>query len=202
MMAETSYYYPTTVFCREQFRRGAFGRIVSGEASCLHDMTHGFYTAYQNSGGSEWKKYAVFPPMYYPTHSTSMIVSVTDAFATRVACLGIRDQHEDGIFVEGANICDNSFSNQTALLRMSDGSTTRINEFRRVGWTGETNNNVHMSLFGTLGSYEEQANEKVWTGLSKTEMRDLRDELRPRDVPVPGGAVNDPTFRLICRCIP
>lgn len=198
MTAETSYYYPTTVFCREQHKRGLFGHIVYGEAGYLHDMTHGFYEAFQNSGGMDWKRFAGFPPMFYATHSTSMIVSVTGATPTRVACLGYRDRHEDGIFREGANIWNNAFSNETALLRMSDGSTVRINEFRRVGWTGETNNSVHMSLFGTQGSYEEQANAKVWTGLRKEDIRDLKEELRPRDVPVPGVDPQEGSlFRLV-----
>lgn len=59
------------MFCREQHDESRFGRIVYGEAGNLHDMTHGFYAAYQNSGGPEWKKLAGFPPMFYATHSTS-----------------------------------------------------------------------------------------------------------------------------------
>ncbi|MFQ5843933.1 MAG: hypothetical protein ACE5JG_02995, partial [Planctomycetota bacterium] len=39
----------------------------------------------------------------------------------------------------------NPFSNQAALFKMSDGSTCRINEFRRVGHPGA----VRMALFGT-----------------------------------------------------
>jgi predicted dehydrogenase len=185
MTAETSYYYPCTVYCREQFKKGKFGKFVYGEAAYLHDMSHGFYDAFKHSGGRDWKKVAGFPPMYYPTHSTSMILSVTGARATHVSCLGYRDEHEDGIFKAGGNLWDNPFSNQTALMRTSDGGMARINEFRRVGWLGENNNSVHMSMFGTKGSYEEQANEKVWTGLNKEDLTDLKELLTSQDIKVP-----------------
>jgi predicted dehydrogenase len=185
MSAETSYYYPCTIYCREQFKKGKFGKFVYGEACYMHDMSHGFYDAFKHSGGKDWKKVAGFPPMYYPTHSTSMIVSATGARATHVSCLGYRDQHEDGIFREGANLWDNPFSNQTALMRMSDGGMARINEFRRVGWMGETNNSVHMSMFGTEGSYEEQANAKVWTSLNKEDITDLKELLTCKEMKVP-----------------
>ena len=32
MIGETSYYYPCALFCREQFKRGAFGQVVYIEA--------------------------------------------------------------------------------------------------------------------------------------------------------------------------
>ncbi len=90
--------------------------------------------------------------MHYPTHSMSLIVSVTGAHATHVSCMGFADKHNDGLFRKGVNLWDNEFSNETALMRMSDGSICRINEFRRVGHPGT----VGMSLYGTEGSYEEQ----------------------------------------------
>ena len=88
MMGETSYYYPSTIFCREMWRQGRFGRFVYGEGEYMHDMSHGFYQAYQHSGGADWKRTAGVPPMLYPTHTVSMIVSVTGARMTRVSCLG------------------------------------------------------------------------------------------------------------------
>jgi predicted dehydrogenase len=185
MTSETSYYYPCTVYCREQFKKGKFGKFVYGEAQYLHDMTHGFYDAFKHSGGKDWKKLAGFPPMFYPTHSVSMIVSVTGERATHVSCLGYEDHHEDGIFKPDGNLWGNLFSNQTALLRMSDGGMARINEFRRVGWIGENNNSVHMSLFGTEGSYEEQANAKVWTSLNKEDITDLKELLSCQNIEIP-----------------
>lgn len=160
MLAETSYYYPSAIFCREMWRQGKFGRFVYGEGEYLHDMSHGFYEAFKYSGGSEWKRTAGVPPMYYPTHSVSMIVSVTGARFTKVSCLGQVDQSGDGIFGKGLNQWDNEFSNETALFRTSDGGSARINEFRRVGhWGGRS---VRLSLFGTEGCFEEQPEGDVW----------------------------------------
>lgn len=179
MTGETSYYYPCTVLCRDRFRAGLLGDFVYGEAQYLHDMSHGFYDAYKYSGGADWKKVAGIPPMYYPTHSVSMVLSVTGARATRISCLGYTDRHEDGIFRKGANLWDNVFSNQSALVRTTDGGMMRLNEFRRVGWGGR--NSVYMSLFGTSGSFEEHAGGSVWTSLKWGAAEDLTADLRCRD---------------------
>ncbi len=131
-------------------------------------------------GGEKWMETAGSPPMHYPTHSTAMIVSVTGAHATHVSCFGFVDTHEDGIYNPEVNVWNNTFSNESALFRMSDGSMMRINEFRRIGHPGE----VRISLYGTEGSYEEQANAKVWVTKNRAEMIDLNDMLEPIGVPV------------------
>lgn len=175
MLGETSYYYPSTIFCREMWRRGLFGRFVYGEGEYLHDMAHGFYHAFQYSGGAGWKQSAGVPPMLYPTHSTSMIISVTGARLSRVSCLGQIDESGDGVFGRGCNKWDNPFSNETALFRTSDGGTARINEFRRVGWY--SSRCVRLSLFGTEGCYEEQPGGEVWTN-KELEVYPLNDLIR------------------------
>ena len=163
MTGETSYYYPSALYCRARWRAGDFGDFVYGEGEYLHDMSHGFYDAFRHSGGDEWKRVAGFPPMYYPTHSTSMIVSVTGARLTHVSCLGYVDRSDDGVFGTGNNLWDNPYSNQTALFRTSDGGMCRINEFRRIGV--RDGNSVRTSLYGTLGAYEEQGKALRWTTL-------------------------------------
>jgi predicted dehydrogenase len=180
MLAETSYYYPAPLYCRERFREGAFGRFVYGEGEYYHDMSHGFYEAYQFSGGPEWKRTAGYPPMLYPTHSVSMVLSVTGARVTHVSCLGQVDQHEDGIFRVGQNNWDNAFSNQTALMRTSDGGMMRVNEFRRVGMDGRS---VRLSLYGTEASFEEQFNAAGMVTRSH-EMTTLTDALKTVPLPV------------------
>jgi predicted dehydrogenase len=176
MNGETCYYYPHTIYCRDRYKKGDFGHFVYGEAAYLHDMSHGFYQAFQHSGGADWKKVAGFPPMFYPTHSTSMIVSVTGARLTQVSCLGYRDRHEDGIFTEEGNLWGNPYSNQTALLRSSDGGMVRINEFRRVGWWGKSSSNP-VSIFGTKGSFEESSGGQYWTELAHNKIVDLSELL-------------------------
>jgi len=178
MLGETSYYYPATLYCRERFAQGNFGRFVYGEAEYLHDMSHGFYEAYQHSGGADWKATASFPPMLYPSHSISMILSVTGARLTDVSCLGWVDDNDDGVFRAEVSQWGNTFSNETGLFRTSDGGSCRINEFRRVGLSGGTS--VRMSLYGTAGSYEEQTNARVWNTLDPRGQTDLADLLRCR----------------------
>lgn len=173
MTGETSYYYPTTIYCRQRYRKGDFGQFVYGEGNYYHDMDH-FYASFQRSGGENWKQIAGIPPMHYPTHSTSMILSVTGARATSVSCLGFEDRHDDGIFRKGANLWDNVFSNETALMRTSDGGMMRMNEFRRIGLAGVQS--VQMSLYGTAGCFEEQANAQCFADKEKN-IVDLREML-------------------------
>jgi len=180
MIGETSYYYPCTIYCRDRFRKGDFGKIVYGEAEYYHDWDHGLYDVMRWRGGDNWKELAGAPPMHYPTHSVSMVVSVTGAHATHVSCMGYVDQHDDGIYKPGVNRWKNTFSNETAICRMSDGSVARFNEFRRIGHPGT----VRMSLHGTNASYEEQVNAKVWATKNREETTDLLELLRCRDIPV------------------
>lgn len=169
---ETSYYYPQAIYCRDRYAKGDFGEFVYGEGNYLHDMTHGFYDAYKHSGGADWRRVAGFPPMLYPTHSTSMICGVTGSRMTHVSSLGYTDRSDDGVFGVGKNLWDNPFSCQTALMRTSDGGMARINEFRRVGWRGKFGGNP-MCLYGTLACFEENAGGQCWT---------VRDELNVQDV--------------------
>ena len=179
MLGETSYYYPSTLYCREQFREGAFGHAVFGEAEYYHDFDHGLYDVMKWRGGERWREIVGSPPMHYPTHSTSMIVSVTGAHMTHVSCQGFVDTADDGIFEAGANRWGNVFSNESALCRMSDDSACRINEFRRVGHPGA----VRMSLFGTEGSFEESVAGARWMTKDGKATQDLDDLLACADMP-------------------
>lgn len=158
MTGETSYYYPCAIYCRERFRKGDFGQVVYGEGEYYHDWDHGLYTVNKIRGGERWRDHAGAPPMYYPTHSVSMIVSVTGAHATHVSCHGFVDAAGDGVYGEQANVYANVYSNESALFRMSDGSAARINEFRRLGHPGT----VRMTLFGTAASFEHNLAGSVW----------------------------------------
>jgi predicted dehydrogenase len=158
MLGETSYYYPGVIYCRDRFHRGDFGEVVYGEGEYYHDWDHGLYDVAKWRGGARWMERAAMPPMYYPTHSTSQIISVTGAHAVTVSCFGFVDRGEDGIYRAEANVYGNAFSNESALFAMSDGSVCRINEFRRVGHVGA----VRMCLFGTHGSFEQNTAGSSW----------------------------------------
>jgi predicted dehydrogenase len=182
MNGETSYYYPTVLYCRQRFAQGDFGEFVYGEGNYLHDMSHGFYKAFQHSGGQDWRRVAGYPPMYYPTHSVSAVLSVTGARATQVSCLGYVDTADDGVFGAGNNHWDNPYSNETALMRTSDGGSMRINEFRRIGWWGRASSNP-LCIYGTKGSFEESCGSQYWTSLKAKDLQDLTELLHsPRHV--------------------
>src|SRR5690606_31675660 len=85
--------------------------------------------------GADWKRVAGVPPMHYPTHTTGSLVSATGAHVVKVACHGFRDDHHpDEVFGEGRNDWDNPFSNETALMHMSNGGTCRVSEYRRIAF--------------------------------------------------------------------
>jgi predicted dehydrogenase len=177
MMGETSYYQPSTIYCRKRFTAGEMGRFVYAEGEYNHDMEHGFYGPYQGSNGADWKKYASFPPMLYPTHSCGMVLGVTGARMTSVSCLGYVDDHKDGIFNKELSHWGNNFSNETALYRTSDGGMVRINEFRRIGLKSPATGSVRCRIYGTNASYEEQANARAWI-THDGQVEDLMEQLK------------------------
>ena len=180
MVGETSTYYPCVIYCRERFRNGDFGHVVYAEGEYYHDYSHGMYDVLKWRHGREWERYAGIPPMFYPTHSTSLIVSVTGAHATHVCGLGFVDRHEDHLYAREDNVWKNPFSNETMLCRMSDGSIARINEFRRVGHPGR----VGMRLYGTEASYEEQMGQSMWVTKDFGTCTDITETLACAGVPV------------------
>jgi len=194
MVGETSYYYPCAIYCRERYRRGDFGDIVYGEGEYYHDFSDQLVEVFQWRFGAEWRRYANWPPLYYPTHSVSMVVSVTGAHVTHVSALGVEDRDPDRLFHQPDPVHENHFSNETMLCRMSDGSVARFNEFRRIGHPGT----VRLSLFGTRGSYEQHTGAKVWVTRDPKELQDVTDELAIRDIPAEGGG----TFTGIARVHP
>lgn len=178
MLGETSYYYPGVLYCRQRYEQGDFGRIVYGEAEYFHDWDHGLYDVARWRGGENWKETAGIPPMYYPTHSTSQIISITGARMLHVSCQGFRDEHDDGIYLD--NQWQNPFSNESALFAMSDGSSCRISEFRRVGHPGC----VRFSLWGTEAGFEDNIAGTVWTTKDRKATQNLDEILACSGQPI------------------
>jgi predicted dehydrogenase len=186
MMGETSTYYPNVIYCRERYRKGAFGRVVYAEAEYFHDWDHGLYEVARWRGGERWLETAGGPPMHYPTHSVSMVVSVTGAHMTHVSCQGVVDQADDGIYKTDVNLWHNVFSNESALFKMSDGSATRINEFRRIG----SPECERMSMWGTSGSFELNSAGAVWVTKGVEPPLRLDKIMDLSGVPAPGGGAH------------
>ena len=151
MMGETCYYYPCAIFCREKYKTGEMGKFVYGESQYYHDISE-MYGDFQRSGGENWRRAAGIPPMFYPTHSISMLFSAINEHARKVSCMGYRDNHEDNIYGEDKNNWQNPFSNETAIFQMSGGGIVRINEFRRVGINKPSS--YITCMYGEKASYE------------------------------------------------
>ena len=187
MMGETCYYYPSAIFCREKYKEGAFGKFVYAEAQYYHDIRE-MYNDFKRSGGDKWQRVAGIPPMFYPTHSISMVFPAIGAYATKVSCVGLRDNFPDNIYGEEKNDFENPFSNETALFHMSDGSVVRINEFRRVGINKPS---TYITCFyGEQGAYDNIADKHYFQtaplpdregGTHVKHIEDVSDMLLPID---------------------
>jgi predicted dehydrogenase len=150
MMAETCYYFPCAIWCRKAHEEGKFGAFQYGAAQYYHDI--GDMQAAYITEGDRWKWMAGIPPMYYSTHSMSMLFSAIDDVPEEVTCFGVEDTVGDGIYGKGNNAWDNPFSNETAILRMKKGGLARINEFRRVGINKPSS--YITCFYGDKGAYE------------------------------------------------
>ncbi len=195
MLGETSYYRGETIFCRERFRQGEFGKIVYSEGEYYHDWDHGLYRVFEQRCGEKYKAMGSSPPMHYPTHSTSHIVSITGAHMTHVSCHGFVDCVDDGLYIPEENPWQNPFSNQTALFKMSDGSSCRINEFRRIGYPGAE----RMSMYGTEHSFECSGGGRVWMSKDRDKIVLLNDKLALKDRSIGG---DGPCFKQVSEIHP
>ncbi len=150
MAGETCYYFPCAIWCREKYKTGEMGEFVYGEAQYYHDVSE-FLFSFEGSGGKDWKKLPGIPPMYYSTHSLSMLLSSVGDYPVEVSCIGYEDKVGDGFYGKGMNHWDNPFSNESALFKLSRGGVARINEFRRCG-TNKPSSYISQFI-GTHSSY-------------------------------------------------
>lgn len=185
-MGETGYYRAAAIFCRREFAKGTFGKFTYAEAHYNHDIRN-MEESFKSSGGDEWRKYAGIPPMYYPTHSTSMILStMPGVYAKKVIALGFSGSPRTDIYgVEGQNLYNNPFSNTTMLLELSNGGVAKVSENRCVGWRSPE---TYISqYYGTDGGYEFSVAHHhlaYWDPErpGKVIMEDVTKELQPKCV--------------------
>ncbi|HIE28209.1 TPA: Gfo/Idh/MocA family oxidoreductase [Candidatus Poribacteria bacterium] len=179
MLGETTYYRPQTMYCRRKAAEGAFGEFVFSEGEYFHDIEHGLREVSRrrlsSKSGQEWvekrKKYVergiYGGPMHYPTHSVSGPMSVMKAHAKEVCAWGWQSQDDEGT-------SENIFSNETALFQMSNGSTMRICEYRRIGQPCREMFNI----LGTKGCFygaEGNWGENRWFGIREKTVLNVED---------------------------
>jgi predicted dehydrogenase len=122
MMAETSYYQQTTISVRKFYQEGKFGKLFYVESEYLHP---GIEALYFENGKPTWRHGG--PPMLYPTHCTSHLISVTGERLTEVSCIGWGDDdpsHRD-------NAYHNPFWNEIGLFKTNRGNAMRIINLRK-----------------------------------------------------------------------
>jgi len=144
MLGETCYYYPCAMFCREAYRDGRIGELSYAAAQYYHHIDAISYGKRPAERG--------MPPLLYPTHSTAMVLSACDSYATHVACFGCPDRTGDPAFTKEGNEWGNTDINQTFIMKLASGAVVRINESRGLGY--KTPSSYISGFYGTKGSYE------------------------------------------------
>lgn len=118
MMAETSYYRPEIIQCRELAAQGAFGTIFYGESEYHHEGL--VKLMYDAAGKPTWR--LGLPPMLYPTHCTGMLIPVMGERLAEVTAIGWGDGHE----ALKKNPYRNPFWNETAFFKTAKGHAARV----------------------------------------------------------------------------
>ncbi len=144
---ETSVYYPAVAYARQKHKEGQFGEIFFMEGCYFHDWSHGLEEVYRRRYGEKFDQEAGDPPMMYVTHSTSGLMRVTGTYATEISCMGYHIKN-DPIY-DGKKVHGNKFANQVAFMKMNNGATARVAEFRRIAYLGEP----AFSYYGNQGTF-------------------------------------------------
>ena len=173
MMGETCIYYPCSMYCKEAYERGDFGKFVYGESQYFHDMSH-FPIQFKEDRPS-----SAVPPFYYPTHSTAMILNAANAYAVKVTAFGYEDTEENTPFAVGENHWDNVFSNEFSLMQLSNGGIARVSECRRIGYKAPSS--FISGFYGTQGSYQFNNAQHLVTRLTKegVDLKEVSDYVNP-----------------------
>jgi len=124
MMAETSVYRQGMISAKKFYKEGKFGNIFSAAAEYNHP---GLETLFFEKGGKPTWRHG-FPPMHYPTHSTSFLVALTGERLTNVSCIG----WGDGSPLLKNNPYNNPFWNETAFFKTDKGNPFKV----EVNWRG------------------------------------------------------------------
>lgn len=169
MIGETCYYYPCAMFCREAYKDGKFGEFSYAASQYYHHIDAINYGKDPEERG--------MPPLLYPTHSTAMILSAVDSYATKVVCFGCKERTGDPAFGKGRNAWDNEYINQYVMMELANGGTARVTEARGFGWAAPSS--YISALYGTKGAYEFSNAQHL---LIEKDMNSTKDTVFLKDV--------------------
>jgi predicted dehydrogenase len=141
MMAETSYYRPEIITCREWAQEGRFGTIFYSESEYHHENLLSLMT--DPSGNPTWRR--GFPPMHYITHCTGALLPVIGERLTEVQAVGWGDDHP----ILRENDYANPFWSTTAFFKTSGGHCARI----AVYWHVAAGDTERAQFYGDRMSY-------------------------------------------------
>ena len=185
-MGETGFYRAPACYCREEFKKGTFGKFVYAEAQYNHDIRN-MENSFKSSGGDDWRRFAGVPPFFYPTHSTSMVLSsLPGVYAKKVVSLGYAGSPRTDIYgVDGQNNYDNPFACESMLMELSNGGIVRISENRCIGWMSPET--YITQFYGSEGGYEFSVahhHQAKWDPErpGKVIMKDVTKNLQPTSI--------------------
>ncbi len=160
MMAETTVYRQNTIQAKFWYKEGLFGNIFSCEGEYYHPGISNLW--FDANRKPTWRHGQ--PPMHYPTHATSFLISVTGERCTSVSCIGWGD--DDFLLIN--NRYNNPFWNQTALFNTTLGTAFRVQIFRKGAIMGTERGEWHgdkMSFYSQdqngLGEIVVKASERT-----------------------------------------
>ena len=169
VIGETCYYYPCAMFCREAYAAGKFGDFAYGASQYYHHINDISYGKREDERG--------MPPLFYPTHSTAMILSAVNSYVTRVSCFGYKDKTGDKAFTKEGNPWKNEHINQYVMMELANGGTARVTEARGFGY-GRPSSYIS-GLYGTKGSYEFSNAQHL---LSEKDLESEEESIKLTDV--------------------
>jgi len=140
MMGETSCWQQLTISARKFHQEGRFGRLYYTESEYHHP---GLESLYFEHGKRTWRH--GLPPMHYPTHCTSHLISVTGERLAEVSCHGWGDDHP----IVKDNAYGNPFWTETALFRTDHGNSMRV----AIWWRGAQMGGERARYFGDKMSF-------------------------------------------------
>jgi len=175
MIGETCYYYPCAMYCREAYKAGKFGEFSYGASQYYHHIDSISYGKVEEERG--------MPPLFYPTHSTAMILSAVDSYVKRVTCVGRKTS--DPAFSKTGNVWENESINQYVMMELANGGTARVTEARGFGY-GKPSSYIS-GFYGTKGSYEfsnaqHLLYEASFDNGEKIALTDVSDYVNPEDM--------------------